>query len=175
MARNYNVNKTTFFYQLNVMVFQYLHGSIPICKSYLKQSATFRCWGMIQNTDINGLSQLTSFQSLLTQHMMTSSNWYFFRVTGHLCGEFTGPRWIPHTRPVTRSFDVFFDLRLNKRLSKQSWGWWLETPSRTLWRHCNVLSFQLFVVSFLPCKYQAYSSHIPGPERNKGFDCLKRH
>ena len=40
-------------------------------------------------------------------------------------------------RPVTRSFDVFFDLRLNKRLSKQSWGWWFETPSRPLWRHCN--------------------------------------
>ena len=40
-------------------------------------------------------------------------------------------------RPVTRSFDVFFDLRLNKRLSKQSWGWWFETPSRALWRHCN--------------------------------------
>ena len=30
-------------------------------------------------------------------------------------------------RPVTRSFDVFFDLQLNKRLSKQSWGWWFET------------------------------------------------
>ena len=29
-------------------------------------------------------------------------------------------------RPVTRSFDVFFDLRLNKRLSKQPWGWWLR-------------------------------------------------
>ena len=29
----------------------------------------------------------------------------------------------PTKRPVTRSFDVFFDLRLNKRLSKQSWGW----------------------------------------------------
>ena len=40
-------------------------------------------------------------------------------------------------RPVTRSFGVFFDLRLNKRLSKQSWGWWFETPSRPLWRHCN--------------------------------------
>ena len=40
-------------------------------------------------------------------------------------------------RPVTQSFDVFFDLRLNKRLSKQSWGWWLETQSRPLWRHCN--------------------------------------
>ena len=32
----------------------------------------------------------------------------------------------PSQRPVTRSFDVFFDLRLNKRLSKQSWGWWFE-------------------------------------------------
>ena len=41
----------------------------------------------------------------------------------------------PSQRPVTRSFDVFFDLRLNKRLSKQSWGWWLETPPCSLWRH----------------------------------------
>ena len=41
-------------------------------------------------------------------------------------------------RPVTRSFDVFFDLRPNKRLSKQSRGWRFETPSRSLWRHCNV-------------------------------------
>ena len=38
---------------------------------------------------------------------------------------------------MTRSFDVFFDLRLNKRLSKQSWGWWLETLSRPLWRQRN--------------------------------------
>ena len=44
----------------------------------------------------------------------------------------------PSQRPVTRSFDVFFDLRLNKkRLSKQWWGWWLETPSRSFWRHWN--------------------------------------
>ena len=39
----------------------------------------------------------------------------------------------PSQRPVTWSFDVFFDLRLNKRLSKQSWGWWFETLSRPLW------------------------------------------
>ena len=43
----------------------------------------------------------------------------------------------PSQRPVTRSFDVFFDLRLNKRLSKQSQGWWFETPSCPFWRHCN--------------------------------------
>ena len=75
--------------------------------------------------------------------MMTSSNGNIFRVTGHLYGEFTdprftGPRWIPAQRPVTRSFDVFFDLRLNKRLSKQSWGWWFEMLSRSLCRHRNV-------------------------------------
>ena len=46
-------------------------------------------------------------------------------------------RWIPTQRPVTQSFDVFFDLRLNKQLSKQPWGWWFETPSWSLWRHCN--------------------------------------
>ena len=40
----------------------------------------------------------------------------------------------PAQWPVTRSFDVFFDLRLNKRLSKQSWGWCFETPSSSLWR-----------------------------------------
>ena len=43
----------------------------------------------------------------------------------------------PAQRPVTRSFDVFFDLCLNKRLSKQLWSWWFETPSSSLWRHCN--------------------------------------
>ena len=43
----------------------------------------------------------------------------------------------PSQRPVTRSFGVFFHLCLNKRLSKQPWGWWFETPSCSLWSHCN--------------------------------------
>ena len=43
----------------------------------------------------------------------------------------------PAQRPVTRSFDIFFGHRPNKRLSKQSWGWWLEAPSHPLWRQCN--------------------------------------
>ena len=45
----------------------------------------------------------------------------------------------PPQRPVTRGYDVFFDLCLNKRLSKQSSVWWFETPSCSLWRHCNGL------------------------------------
>ena len=45
----------------------------------------------------------------------------------------------PAQRPMTRSFDIFFDLLPNKRLSnKQWWSWWFETPSSPLWRHCNV-------------------------------------
>ena len=43
----------------------------------------------------------------------------------------------PAQRPVTQSFDVFFDLRLTKQLSKHSWGWWFEKLSFPLWRHFN--------------------------------------
>ena len=71
--------------------------------------------------------------------MMTSSNGNIVRVTGHLCGEFTGPRWSPRTKASDAELCVFFHLRMNKLLSKQSWGWWFEKPSVSLWRHCNVL------------------------------------
>ena len=75
-----------------------------------------------------------------TKHNKISAWWChkngaIFRGTGPLWGEFTGE--FPSQRPVTRSSDVFFDLRLNKRLSKQLWDWWFDTPSRSLWRHCN--------------------------------------
>ena len=50
----------------------------------------------------------------------------------------------PHKGQWRGAFGVFFDLHLNKRLSKQSWGWWFET---SLWRHCKVLlSFWLLLV-----------------------------
>ena len=52
-------------------------------------------------------------------------------------------------RPVTRTFDVFFDLRLYKRLSKQSWGWWFETPSRPLWCQCNGIIIMICDIQYL--------------------------
>ena len=70
--------------------------------------------------------------------MMTSSSGNIFRVTGLLCGEFTGHRRISSQKASNADFDALFDLRLFKRLSKQSWGWWFETPSRPLWRHSKV-------------------------------------
>ena len=61
----------------------------------------------------------------------------------------------PAQRPVTRSFDVFFDLRLKKRLSKQSWGWLFEMPSLSLWRHFN----EKFC-SYHACWYSCNSWHV---------------
>ena len=75
----------------------------------------------------------------LRQNTMTSSNGNIFRVTGLCAGKSPGTGEFPARRPVTRSFDVFFDLRPNEQLSKQSWGWWFETPSHSLWRHCNAV------------------------------------
>ena len=43
----------------------------------------------------------------------------------------------PAQKPVMQSFDVFFNLHLNKGLSKQPLGWWFETAMRSLWRQCN--------------------------------------
>ena len=77
-------------------------------------------------------------------HMMTSSNGNIFRGSGPLCGEFTDRQWIPRTKTSDAELWCFFYLRLNKRLSKQWWGWWFKTPSRSLWRHCNEL--------LCPCK-----------------------
>ena len=57
----------------------------------------------------------------------------------------------PAQRPVTRSFDVFFDPRQNKRLSKQWWGRWFETPSRPLLRHCYVHPYSVWLIHWNYC------------------------
>ena len=76
--------------------------------------------------------------TVFSVNMMTSTNRNIFRVTGHLCGEFIGHRWIPRTKASDAELWRFFDLRPYK-LSKQSRGWWFETPSCPLWHHSNEL------------------------------------
>ena len=69
---------------------------------------------------------------------MTSSNGNIFRVTGLLCGAFTSYRWIPRTKASDAELWYFlWSLSEKKRMSRQWWGWWFETPSYPLWRHCN--------------------------------------
>ena len=108
-------------------MFDAIHCGIPeltIC------SRSRQYWWQWKNNRY-GVFLYVSSTACWVWDMMTSSNGTIFRVTDHLCGEFPAP-W-----PVTRSFDVFFDLRLNKQLSKQPWGWWFETPPWSLWRQCN--------------------------------------
>ena len=125
-----------------------IFGSTLSCKWVLlfRDACVHQC--KTQTTTYSNSSHSGPFQNFMVDFnndyiqrrwnsMMTSSNGHIFRVTGHFCGEFTVSRSIPRTQPGTRGFDVFFDLRLNKRLSKQSWGWWFEALSRPLWRHCN--------------------------------------
>ena len=61
--------------------------------------------------------------------MMTSSNGIIFHVTGHLCGEVTGRRWIPRTKANDAEFNVFFDLRLIN-------GWVNNGEAGDSRRHC---------------------------------------
>ena len=69
--------------------------------------------------------------------MMTSSNETFPALLAICVGNSPVTGEFPAQRPMTRSSDVFFDLRLNKQLRKQWWSWWFDTPSIPLWRHCN--------------------------------------
>ena len=73
------------------------------------------------------------FFTTLWRHQMET----FSALLALCAGNSPAPGEIPAQRPVTRNFDVLLDLRLNKRLSKQPWGWWFVTPSWALWRQCN--------------------------------------
>ena len=79
--------------------------------------------------------------------------WKHFPRYWHLCeGNSSVTRGFPYQRPLTRSFDVFFDWRLNEWFSKQSGRRWFETPSHSLMRHCNVLgcTVVMFFITFKP-------------------------
>ena len=82
-----------------------------------------------------GNSYIGKTVSSLWRHLMETFPELLTFCAGNspVTGEFSAQR------PVTRSFDVLFELRLNQQLSKQWRRLWIETPSWWLWRHCNVL------------------------------------
>ena len=100
----------------------------------------FRCPTMSQTLPWNSHPRMPRNSTSATQvdcawwrHQMET----FSALLTICAGNSPVPGEFPTQRPVTRSFDVFFDLRLNKRLRKQSWGWWFETLPCPLWRHSN--------------------------------------
>ena len=106
------------------------------------------CWSLLSRM-LFFVSKYNIRQAAMWWHGYTPSNsamlsWWrhqietFYALMPICAGNSPVSGEFPAQRPVTRSFDVFFDLRLNKRLSKQSWGWWFETLPRPLWPHNNV-------------------------------------
>ena len=98
---------------------------------------------LMKNNNEHCYSTLGVVKSWTSKDRCRSTTWWrhqmeTFSALLTLCaGNSPVPGEFPAQRQVARSVDVFFDLRLNKRLSKQSWGWWSETPSSSLWRHRN--------------------------------------
>ena len=96
---------------------------------------------------VDNFSLLRLYQTWDTDVMYFSSWWrHQMEIFSALLDICAGNSPVPgefHTqRPVTRSLDVFFDLHLNKPLSKQSRGWWFEMPPCPLWRHSNADFFR---------------------------------
>ena len=121
---------------------------------------------------------------LQVSYMMTSSNGNIFALLAICAGNSPVPGEFPTQRPVTRSFNVFFDLRPNKRSSKQSWGWWFETPSCSLWRHGNVPTLNAsvqggFARMWQGCPstaiYRAYQIHLQVWKKKFVVKLRKRH
>ena len=91
------------------------------------------CFSAIVSFSAVGLSDPFTIFYTWWRHQMET----FSALLGICAGNSPVTGEFPAQRPMTQSFDVLFDLHLNKRLIKQSWGWWFETRSCPLWRHCN--------------------------------------
>ena len=106
------------------------------------------------------------YDAAILQNMMTSSDGNIFRIAGPLWGESTCG--FPSQRPVTRSFDVFFDLCLNKRLSKHSTCRWFEAPwssctacfRSAIWKHMYAQSYLCIWVDWFDQAPTSVSSYI---------------
>ena len=100
---------------------------------FIKSYSFYQNWSIFDNF-IQILSKTQAFSSKTWwRHQMET----FSALLAICAGNSPASGEFPAQRPVTRSFDVFFDLCLNKWLRKQSRGWWFETLSCPLWRHRN--------------------------------------
>ena len=122
------------------ILFQICHLFARCWKMYdylITHRQVFLAWGILLLPGNNAFVQLNlKNDKSWWRHQMET----FFALLAICAGNSPVPGEFPTQRPVTRSFDVYFDLRPNKRLSKHSWGWWFETLSSPLWCHRNVIA-----------------------------------
>ena len=141
--KNFNVSRYSPFVQINDAMMTSSNGSIFRFTGHL-------CGMASQITSLTSVYS-TVYSGAVQRKYLSSPSLAFVR------GIHRWPVNFPTQRPVTRGFNVFFDLRPNKRLRKQWWGWWFYTPSRPLsfsWRvYCIVLD--LLELRGLPIVYTA--------------------
>ena len=110
-------------------------------------------WRYCDMTHDRRVKKCNMIEKIIVSSMMTSSMESFSALLALFARNSPVTNEFPSQRPVTRSFDVFFELRLNKRLSKQSRRLWFETPSRSWWRHCVVIEAHLCSSCLPRCKW----------------------
>ena len=103
---------------INIYVYLYIYIYIRLSYLSLRLAATH-----VYLWTLATVTYLSHIKVSWWRHQMETSSVLLAICAGNspVTGEF------PAQRPVTRRFNVFFDLPLNKRLSKQWWGWWFET------------------------------------------------
>ena len=128
------------------------------------------------------MSMATRWHVPWWRHQMETFSALLVRCAGNspVTGEF------PSQRPVTWSFDVFFDLHPNKRLNKPSRRLWFEMPSHSLWRHCNdrsgtgnfdTSSIGTFIFKWLVMRWRGYGQNVNGdqvtcPIEMQNYQCV---
>ena len=154
-----------------------LYTCLSLCQyrnSYYKDKNSHNCLIFIMG--IIYLQRRPLYENRAQIHPPVLSIWRhqmktFSALLAICAGNSPVPGEFPTQRPVTRSFDVFFHLRLNKRLSKQWWGWWFETLSGPLWRHCNgtlmIVTFWMLSRSELDTEHSGYLYLMVIVTRNK--------
>ena len=98
------------------------------------QRKHFRIWGC----------DFSKYIFIICLRLMTSSNDNISALLAPSAGNSPVTCEFSSQKPMTRSFDVFFDLGLNKRLNKHFRRWWFETPPCSLLSHCNDTCKKIF-------------------------------
>ena len=146
---NENIEKQKFCHGKSSMI--YLNNQFPIRYDLLSTYCDFYIFPLF-NSLLNTAHEVEYVSSIYTTRDTANPWWRHqtqtFSASLSLCeGNPPVTGRFPSQRPVTGNFDVFFYLRLNKRLSKQPRRRWFETPLGSLWRYCNAIIFTVSIPS----------------------------
>ena len=132
-----------------------------MCRFAVKLSIRAHTW--VRDAEIKNRRPCSPW----SRHHDDVINGNIFHVTGLLW--FTGE--FPSQRPVTPNFDVFFDLRLYKRLCKQTKHRWFGLPWRSLSRHSDDGRKSFLHVCRLMMNFDVFFIFGRNKLMNRQFDC----